>query len=272
MTGSYPRYTIASTIEMSGLGLHSGEPVQVKLHPGGPGLLLQTESRTRKIRPSGITGTDRCTSLFGVSTVEHLLSALAGCNITDCAIEVSGGELPAADGCALPYVEAILTAGKAPCGTLEVDGPFARVFLQQDSIKIAAGYGSGLWKAQFVLSDYFVGEQSFELDWFSGKYKEDVAPARTIVLEHELEAVKELGLGKGLSEASCLVVGREKYLSPARFVDEPVRHKLLDLIGDLYLTGIPMAHLNVAAERNGHESNVSIARKLSQAVMITYRN
>lgn len=270
--GSYPRQTIRESIRLSGPGLMSGEPVEVVIHPGGPGIRIQQTSGSKLIRPDMVTSTNRCTALGDVAVVEHVLSALAGMGVTDCTIEVKGRELPAADGCSQPYVQAIDRVGLVPCGNLEVDDLFARIFLQEGSIKIAAGAGSGLWRYELFLSDYFVQQQNFAFAWSPDDYRSEVAPARTIVLEHEIEAAKAMGLGRGLTEESCLAVGHKEYLGSARFADEPARHKLLDLIGDLYLTGIPIQHMNVIAERSGHASNVAFANKLSQALTVHYQD
>lgn len=268
MTATYPRSTLAAPVTLSGKGLHGGEPVRVTLHPSDTGLTLRHGSETCLVTPENVSDTSRCTRLSGVAVVEHLLSALAGLGVTDAVIEVEGDELPAAGGCATPYVEAIRSVGLVPCGTLEVDGPFARVFLQDLPVKIAIGLGSGLWRCSFVLENYFTATQEVEFDAVNGDYAVDIAPARTVVLEEEIERVRQAGLGRGLEPADVLAIGHTAYLNPAKMPDEPVRHKLLDLIGDLYLAGVPMAHLNVVGERCGHRTNVAAAKKLADSVTL----
>lgn len=271
MTKSYPRLTLKDSVTLKGPGLHTGEPTQVTLHPGENGFVFNQNGTKTEAKPENVTDTSRCTMLGTIGTVEHVLSALAGLGLTDAEIEVQGSELPAADGCALPYVEAINQVGTAPCGTLEVEGPFARVFHVVDNtrVKYAIGLGEGYWRNLYELDDYFTGAQEYELAWTPEKYAQEIAPARTVVLEHEIEAVKALGLGKGLDESSCLAIGKTNYLNPARFPDEPTRHKLLDLIGDLALTGIPIAHLDVVGEWTGHKHNLEAAQKLTQKTILT---
>ena len=271
MTKSYPRFTLADSIKIEGPGLHSGEPVAVTLHPGETGFAFRLGGQRIEAHPSEVTDTRRCTQLGPVATVEHVLSALAGMGVTDAEIEVVGGELPAGDGCSLPYVHAIQAVGMASCGSLEVEGPFARVFLQDLPIKIAIGRGEGWWRCIFELDGYAHGRQEVELAWSPEAYAREIAPARTVVLEEELPMIKAAGLGKGLSEESCLAIGRGGFLNEPRFADEPTRHKLLDLIGDLALSGVPIAHLDVVGERCGHASNVRAAQKLVESVAVTRR-
>lgn len=203
-----------------------------------------------------------------ISTVEHVLSALAGLAITDAEIEVFGGELPAAEGCSLPFVQEFDSVGFESCGTLEIDGPFARVYAVDGQAKVAVAAGEGWWRAEFELEDCFIGRQEVEMSWTPARYAADVAPARTVVLEWEMEMVKKYGLGKGLDDTSCLGIGREQYMNPARFPDEPVRHKLLDLIGDLSLAGVPIEALDVVGERCGHKVNILAAQRLAERVTI----
>lgn len=273
MVKVYPRKTLAGSVTLEGPGLHSGKPVSVALHPGSEGFELLVGSKRIAATVENVTGTTRCTEVGGVGTVEHVLSALSGLGVTDAVIEVTGGELPATDGCSAPYVSALLEAGFKDCGELEVEGPFARVFYTVDGqpTKYAVGLGEGYWRTIFELPGYAMGRQEFELVWSPSAYAEQVAPARTVVLEEEMPMVKQYGLGKGLSEESCLGIGRAGYLNPARFEDEPVRHKLLDLIGDLALSGVPVAHLDVVGEWTGHAANVEVARKLAEKVRVERR-
>lgn len=265
---TYPRLTLSESITLSGPGLHTGDPSTVIIQPGSSGFRLNGTPLT----PDSVTDTSRSTRIGNISTIEHALSALAGLGITDADIEVSGGELPAADGCSMPYVVAILQAGITPCGTLEIEGPFARIFFQESSpvgpIKMAIGLGEGWWRYIFERPGTFVGQQEFEFAWSGEKYSKEVAPARTTVFESELESIQSAGLGRGLDESSCLVIGEEGYRNQARFHNEPARHKLLDLIGDLALTGIPIAHLDIVAERSGHTANIEAARRLARSVTI----
>lgn len=267
----HKRKTLASDFTIEGMGLHSGGAVRVTVHAGESGIRFRDQGDWLDARPVNVTDTSRCTRLGNISTIEHLMSALAGMEVTDADIVVEGGELPAAGGCSIEYVEAITEVGLVECGELTVNGPFARVFLQELPCKYAVGLGEGWWRAAYVRDDEFVGRQEFELEFSPDRYASEIAPARTFVLESELEVAKQIGLGKGLDETSCLVVGDSNYLNAPRFKDEPARHKLLDLIGDLALSGVPVAHLDVVAEFTGHKWNVEVAKKLAESVTITRR-
>ena len=264
----YARKTVAAEVEIAGLGLHSGIPVRVRIHPGEDGIAFRRGEDRVLARPENVTDTTRCTTLGPVATIEHLMSAFAGLGVTDAEVEVDAPELPGLDGSALPYVQLIKQAGLTEIGSREIPDLYTRVFLHDDQIKIAASKGAGHWRFAYLTNDRWPGEQSFEaLDAFA-VYAEEIAPARTFVLAEEIPMIIQYGLGKGLDETTALILGIEGYKNEARFPDEPARHKLLDLMGDLYLSGVPIQHINVVAERSGHRTNVKAAAMLLQAVSV----
>jgi len=262
----YERKTVQQEVVLSGLGLHSGVPVTVRIYPGENGIAFRRGTDRVLARPENVTDTTRCTTLGPVATIEHLMSAFAGLEITDAEVEVDAPEMPGLDGSALPYVSSILGAGLAQIGSREIPDVYGRVFLVEDQIKIAVSKGSGHWKYVFAFNDRWPGSQSFESPNATADYVNDIAPARTFVLAEEIPMIIQMGLGKGLDESTALILGIEGYKNEARFEDEPARHKLLDLMGDLYLSGVPIRHVNVVAERSGHRSNVKAAGMLAQAV------
>lgn len=262
----YTRQTVKNTVEFQGLGLHSGDPVRVLVNPSQDGIAFRTIGGRWPAIAENVSDTTRCTRLGQVSTIEHLMSALAGLEITDAEIEVEGGEMPALDGSAKGFVEGLVSAGLAEIGEAEVQVPFKRIFLQEENIKIAIGKGEGHWKYTYDLGERWPNEQIFESFNVALEYRKDIAPARTFALAEEVTAILELGLAKGLDQESALILGIEGYKNEPRFEDEPARHKLLDLIGDLYLAGIPIRFLNVAADRSGHASNVRAAALLRQSM------
>ncbi len=196
------------------------------------------------------------------------MSALAGIGITDAEVEVQGGELPAAGGSSFTFVEGLQATGHEKIGTLEVTPPYARIFSKCDERTLAIAAGEGHWRFDFVTNSPFPGVQSFAVHLTPDSYCREVAPARTIVFEAELDTVRRAGLGQGLDERTALVLGENDYVNPPLFSDEPARHKLLDLIGDLYLSGVPMQAVDVIAERSGHSANVEAAARLAQATTI----
>ncbi len=214
-----------------------------------------------------MTDTARCTRLGEVSTIEHLMSAFAGLEITDAEVELDAGELPGLDGSACEYVSAIRDAGVEAIGDLAVPALYRRIFKAEESGPTAAiSKGVGHWRFDFVTGKRWPGEQIFEVQDAVASYASEIAPARTFAFAEEVEPLRMAGLGQGLDERSALILGDEGYVNAARFPDEPARHKLLDLMGDLYLAGIPVRALNVVAQRTGHRINVELAAILARAL------
>ncbi len=266
---TFDRVTLARDVSMEGLGLHSGDPVTVTLRPSEEGIVFRHGSQTWRAEPANVTDTTRCTRLGEISTVEHLMSALAGLEITDVDVEVTALELPAADGCAAPYVAILASAGRTSLGPATLRDPFSRVFVQEPEAKIAIAHGTGHWKYEFETGDRWPGHQAAEFPDLPTGYAEGIALARTFGFEEEIPHLHKMGLAKGLDLTSALVLGRTGPINDMRCPDEPARHKLLDTIGDLYLAGVPIRFLNVAAFRTGHRANVQAARQLYEAVQGT---
>jgi len=268
MTTELPRLTLSQACHFQGRGLHSGVPVSVMVKPGEDGIAFWSGAMRTPAVPESVVETQRCTALRDVATIEHLMSALAGLGITDAEIEVSGPEMPAMDGSALPFVEGLFSAGTEQIGTLSVTGPYARVFHVDGSIKIAIAQGDGHWRYEYATGDRWPYEQAAEYRLENRTYTEQIAPARTFAMEEEIAMIRQAGLAKGLDETSALVIGQAGYVNKARYSDEPARHKLLDLIGDLALAGVPAAALGVVSSRSGHRTNVAAAAKLVSHVEI----
>ena len=264
---SFIRRTVRSEVRILGSGLHSGVPVEVIIHPSNEGIAFRVGSTRVRAHPSNVTDTTRSTRLGEVGTVEHLMSAFAGLEITDAEVELTYPELPGLDGSAIEFVTAILATGKEDIGQAEVPEVFGRLYLQEEGgLEVAIAKGDGRWRCVFATDDRWPGAQTFELDDCVGGYTDQIARARTFAFEEELPMIRQMELGKGLDESSALILGASGYVNEARFHDEPVRHKLLDLIGDLYLSGVPVRALSVVAERTGHRANVRAAALLAQAV------
>lgn len=268
MTRVVPRTTVKADVTITGRGLHSGAPCRVTIRPSGHGIHFIAGGEAIEATVENVSDTSRCTRLGAVSTVEHCLSALWGLGVTDAAVEVEGGELPGLDGSAAPYVEALLANGFYGVGELHIDGPFARVYHIDGPVKIAIAAGEGHWRYTYDLGERWPGEQSYELALSPSSYAQEIASARTIVLEEEIDLARAAGLGQGLEEGGVVAIGKQGYLTEVRFPNEPARHKLLDLIGDLALSGVPCAALNVTADRSGHRTNVAAAAKLARHVRI----
>ncbi len=263
------RLTLRREVRLSGHGLHSGVPVDLIIAPAENGIYFRRGILAVQAIPENVTDTRRCTRLGEISTIEHLMSAFAGLEITDATVSLSAPELPALDGSSAEYVAAMADAGFEPLPDKEIEGLFSRVFIQQESIKIAVSKGSGHWSYRYDTGERWPQDMIFECEDVVDHYAQQVAPARTFALREEVPQALASGLGKGLDEKSVLILGDDGYEGEARFPDEPARHKLLDLMGDLYLSGVPVKQLNVSAERSGHASNVKAAAMLRQAVFGT---
>jgi UDP-3-O-acyl-N-acetylglucosamine deacetylase len=259
----FERRTVARPVKFEGRGLHSGEPVRVTVHPAQEGIAFRSGSSRWPATPASVSDTSRCTRLGEVSTVEHLMSAFAGLGVTEAEVEVEGGELPALDGCALAYCGALSTAGLEKVGEAQLTGPFSRVFHIEGDVELAISHGAGHWRYEFECGERWPHTQHFEIPSID-RYLSEIAPARTFAFSEEMEAVKKAGLGRGLDETTAFVIGERGYVNEARFEDEPARHKMLDLLGDLYLSGVPPQLLNVVAQRSGHRTNVAAAAKLCE--------
>lgn len=262
---TYQRQTLAREAVFEGFSLHSGVPVRVVVRPAEHGIVFRHGSYVIEALPQAVSETRRCTRLGDISTIEHLMSAFAGLEITDADVEVSAPELPALDGSSREYVGGLRAAGISPLGEAEIQPLFTRVFVQEEGWKVAVSSGEGHWRYCFE-SDKWPIEQVFETDDVLAAYADQIAPARTFGFEDEIPAIQAQGLAKGLDLDKALIVGSGGYVNEARFPDELARHKLLDTIGDLYLAGVPIRFLNVVAERSGHTANVKAAAILREAV------
>lgn len=196
------------------------------------------------------------------------MAALAGLGLTDIELELTAPELPALDGSSLVALEWLQSLGSEPCGSLEVEGPFTRIFRQDGLAKVAVAKGEGHWRYTFDSGERFPFHQVAECDNISAEFASEIAPARTFGWESELEMIRQAGLAKGLDESSAVLLSDSGPINPQRFENEPARHKLLDAVGDLYLAGAPIHLLSVSAERSGHKLHVEIAKQLCDAVKI----
>ena len=272
-----PRVTLAAPSRVfGGVGLHSGADASICFRPApaGSGLTFRDRRSGREIpaRAANVTDTSRCTRLglngAEVQTVEHVLSALAGLGVDDALIETEGGEMPAGDGSAAPFVALIREAGLR-----EQAGPAVSPLTLTGPVTVSAGAATvvALPAERFTLSvvlDYprhpYLGTLAAVFD-AGGDYAAEVAPARTFGFLSEIEALRASGLGLGASRENAVVLGEDGYETPLRFANELARHKLLDLIGDLSLVGRPLL-AQVIAVRPSHTLNTRLARTLSETI------
>ncbi|MFN7171453.1 MAG: UDP-3-O-acyl-N-acetylglucosamine deacetylase [Fimbriimonadaceae bacterium] len=263
------RKTFATDLKFEGIGLHSGEPVRMNVMPSdGAGIVFRYGTDLYKATVENVSDTTRCTSIGPVRTVEHFMSALAAAEVTDCVIELTAPELPSLDGSSLPYIQAFDRIGYETLSSYEIAPLFERIFVQEEGVKVAISAGEGHWAYDFVSPSRYPFCNSIETSDVIRDYRDQIAPARTWAFEEQVETLRELGLGSGLDLASALVIGQEGFVNEPRLPKEPARHKLLDLIGDLYLCGIPIRYLNVHAVASGHKVAVLAAAKLRGSLKV----
>ena len=266
---TFPKRTLKAGLRISGRGLHTGVPVELALTPGDQGIRLRFGSVTWAATPENVTDTTRSTKIGDIGTVEHFMSALAGLGITDIDAELSAPEFPALDGSSVEYLRAMQEVGLTDLGEQASPNLFKRVFVQEDQISIAISKGSGHWRYDYVSGDRWPHEQSYDCVDVRGQYEPEIAPARTFAHSVDVPKIQAAGLAKGLDEESALILEESGYRNEPRFPEEPARHKLLDLIGDLYLSGVPVQFLNVVAQRSGHRMNVLAAMQLKAILEAT---
>lgn len=261
--------TLKTRAAMSGSGLHTGAECGIALCPAAAdsGVVFVTHQGEVRAALDNVQDTRRGTSLRSgdgeVHTVEHLLAALAGMGVDNVRVEVDGPEVPAGDGSALPFVELIESAGieeqATDARTIRLEEP---IWVARDRGYLLAVPGSG-FKASALISfrHPMIGEQAISLAIDPATFKREIAPARTFCAADEIEAILSQGLGRGGNEDNVIVVYDDRCSVPLRFENEFVRHKVLDLVGDLSLIGRRL-HADVTAIKTSHALNVALAGRI----------
>jgi UDP-3-O-[3-hydroxymyristoyl] N-acetylglucosamine deacetylase len=271
-------WTLAAPVERSGVGLHSGGVSRVRLEPSEQpgfrvGWLDAPQEPLQLLQPSQVCETQLCTALKldqrRLATVEHLLAALAGVGLTAVTLRVEGDEIPLLDGSAQPWVEAIAEAGLQGLGSRPVSEPLSRpITLQQGQSFVTALPSDRLRLAAAIeFPQAAIGRQFFSVELTPEAFVRDIAPARTFGFREQVEQLRAAGLIQGGALDNALVCDGDDWLNPPlRFADEPVRHKLLDLLGDLALAGLPQAQ--VFAFRGSHGLHTALAAALTSPPLI----
>jgi len=265
-------WTLAAAVERSGVGLHSGAVARLRLEPyEQPGYwvawLDEPSLAPQRLHPNQVCETQLCTALQldqrRLATVEHLLAALAGVGISSALLLVDGPEIPLMDGSAQPWVEAIAEAGLKPLGPRPAAAPLTGPITLQQGQSFATALPSDCLRlgAAIEFPQAAIGRQLFSLELTPEAFVEQIAPARTFGFKQQVEQLLAAGLIKGGALDNALVCDGEGWVNPPlRFADEPVRHKLLDLLGDLALAGLPQAQ--VFAFRGSHGLHTALAAAL----------
>jgi len=271
--------TISKELTFKGVGLHTAKKVNVTLKPAGPdeGIsFIRTDLPESSVIKASLdyllpaARSPRRTSIGGngieVHTIEHLMAALCGLSIDNIKIEIDNEEMPGLDGSSLNFTEKLIKAGikeqdalrryyviKEPIFIEEDTSSIIAVPCEQFKISYTLNYNHPWLKTQFL--SVSINEDTFQ---------RELAGARTFCLEEEAEELQQKGLGLGADYNNTLVVGKDGVLNnKLRFEDEFVRHKILDLLGDLHILGQPIQG-HIIALRSGHSLNLKLAKRLRQ--------
>ena len=272
----YFEQTVARPVSVSGVGLHHGVSVNIKIRPAPAGtgiVFLRTDLRNFPLPASWqhVARVSYATSLMRqgvlISTTEHLLSVLYSSGIDNCWIDIDNLEVPILDGSGMPFVKLLREAGivqqkrrrrylRVRKSVTHVHGDKRITLLPADNFSL---------HCDIYFPHHLVGRQTMEIDLTPENYASEIAPARTFGFEHELDAMRDMGLIRGatLDNAVCFTPDKVLNIGGLRFPDEPCRHKILDLIGDLALNGRPLLG-RVIAERAGHAMHAALVSRLMQ--------
>ncbi len=263
--------TLRQSATIAGIGVHSGRPASLTIHPAeaGSGICFQRVSGDEghdvvRAHYTNVSTTDFCTVVgingSSVATIEHLMATLSALSVDNAVIEIDGPEVPVMDGSAGAFLEALDEAGiaalDAPRSAIEVLRPVAvrygearAEFLPYDGMRI---------EVEIDFSNRLVGRQQFAADIDADVFRRELARARTFGFLADVEQLWARGLAQGASLDNAVVIGDDRVMNPEglRFIDECVRHKALDAVGDLALAGAPIRGL-YRSYRGGHKLNVT---------------
>ena len=278
------RKTIKNTVEISGIGLHKGEEIKLALKSNGQesdeqGIIFKRvdvagKNNIVKVDYRNLFDLERGTNIRNeddvkVHTIEHFLSALSVTGITDILVEISGNELPILDGSSAGFVEKLLEAE-----IVELESEIEPVVIKEPVIfsdEKAGKYVIALPYDNFKISytiDFnhsFLKSQYFEIEVNLENYMENIARCRTFAFDYEIEFLKKNNLALGGSLENAVVVGADGPLNPEglRYPDEFVRHKILDIVGDLYVLGRPL-QAHIIAIKAGHYVNSRLTEMIAK--------
>ena len=264
--------TLAAPVSYSGIGLHSGKNVNMCMLPAevDTGIVfIRTDLPDKPeiaAKPANVSSTLKATTLSEncaeVFTVEHLMAALSMMGIDNCRIEMDSPEPPVTDGSSGVFADLILEAGRktqaAPRKVYALDRAFA--VHQDDRYICVLPYDGYRISFTSINPHPLLGTQYYDIELTEENFLKEIATARTVAFMHEVEQMKKMGLGLGGNTDNVVVFDNTGILSETRFDNELIRHKILDVIGDLYLLGHIKAH--VVAVKTGHAFNAELARQI----------
>ena len=265
--------TIRTPVECCGVGLHSGAPVNLRIlpAPAGSGIVFRRvdlDGYDVEAISKNVAKVSYATSLMKqgvlISTTEHLLSAFIGIGVDNAVVELDNLELPILDGSALPFVEMIMRVGLRQQRRKRTYLKILRPYEMREGNKFIGVYPADRYSVSYAI-DFphpLIGSEVLMVELNNGNYIEEIAPARTFGFLEQQRAMLNLGLIRGATRESCIVLTADGIDNPPlRYADEFVRHKILDLIGDLALFGKRILGY-VKADRAGHAMHTAIVSRL----------
>jgi UDP-3-O-[3-hydroxymyristoyl] N-acetylglucosamine deacetylase len=265
--------TIRKPADCSGVGLHSGAPVHLRIVPAAPGtgiVFRRTDLEGFEVEAvsRNVARVSYATSLMKkgvlISTTEHLLSAFIGMGVDNAIVELDNLEVPILDGSAMPFIEMLTSAGLRQQRRKRVYLKILRPYELQEGDKFIGVYPAERYSVSYAI-DFphpLIGSERFQVELSNGSYVTDIASARTFGFIEQQQAMLNMGLIRGASRENCVVLTRDGIDNPPlRYPDEFVRHKVLDLIGDLALFGRRILGY-VKADRAGHALHTAIVSRI----------
>ena len=272
----YHQKTILKSCHFSGVGIHSGKPVKMTVHPGKENgiVFIRTDLDAQIPVLAGNLCLDplRATQLSvegaSVATPEHFLAALHVLGISQCSVEIDSKECPILDGSAKEFIKGLEDAGIVDLDLEAIPIKVEETYCITDgdaSLQVAA---SEHFEIEYDLhyDDAVIGQQKYRAIISKETFIEDIAPARTYAFEHEVKALRDRGLGLGGDLENTLVISKDTYLNTPRFSNECVRHKILDIVGDLAILNGPI-QAKITAKGSGHKLNAEMVHYLSECVV-----
>jgi len=266
--------TTKTQVSCKGIGIHSGKEVHLTLKPAPENtgiIFIRTDLNNKKIKvtPKNLINNSRATILrqdnIQIQTPEHLLATCYACEIDNLYIELDNEEIPIMDGSAKDFVDILNKAGiqsqKVGKKILEIK----KSTITKDNDKTIIALPNQKFKISYVL-DYpqpFIGTQVLTIEINKETFTTDIAPARTYGFYSEYKQLLEMGMAKGANKDNCIIIGEDDYLSELRVKDELIRHKILDLIGDLAILGKEIKGHFIAI-KSGHQLNAKLVHHLKE--------
>lgn len=262
-------FTLKQACTLSGIGIHSGAHCTITCQPSVTGNIHFIVNNQRlPVSPDSLAHNhNRATFLVhdtvSVHTPEHLLAACAALSLSSLDIQLTGPEIPILDGSSKEFLDTFLAAGldPLPLQPTPIHIKETHSFIHHDSCIVITPSTESVMSYYLHYPTSFIGAQLATISMSQKNFESDIAAARTFGFEQELNTLKQQGLAKGGSLENALVVGTKTYINPPRCLNECAKHKLLDLIGDLWILNRPIIG-HIMAIKSGHALNATVCKAL----------